>query len=248
MVGEWSLADTDCAQYLNGRGIGARYDGSYPGSPWVGDCQYKTGGDGSSFSNEFKGFLRQFWDVQTVSNFSALPGSLQLTLHSLARADSLIANLRKLRPRMGILDMEERARGRMVILCRPGGRMDPIQPERARQLHPVPVWVSSESRARQGEAKRITAILHYTPDFTTTTTRYRFGMDTFVKPLPSHNTLSLLHYFVNPSHNLLYMSTCMHLLVRLPACVLSPRRSNQACTHDAWACHSHSCVCHESPV
>lgn len=64
MIGEWSLADTDCAQYLNGRGIGSRYDGSYPGSSFIGDCQYKTG-DGSSFSNEFKGFLRQFWDVQT---------------------------------------------------------------------------------------------------------------------------------------------------------------------------------------
>lgn len=63
-VGEWSLADTDCAQYLNGRGVGARYDGSYPGSYNIGNCYYKTG-DGSTFSNEYKTFLRQFWDVQT---------------------------------------------------------------------------------------------------------------------------------------------------------------------------------------
>lgn len=29
VVGEWSTAVTDCAKYLNGRGIGSRYDGSY---------------------------------------------------------------------------------------------------------------------------------------------------------------------------------------------------------------------------
>ncbi|KAK5121055.1 hypothetical protein LTR85_005539 [Meristemomyces frigidus] len=37
-VGEWSAAMTDCAAALNGYGIGARYDGTYPGSTYVGSC------------------------------------------------------------------------------------------------------------------------------------------------------------------------------------------------------------------
>ena len=38
-VGEWSAAMTDCAAALNGWGVGARYDGTYPGSSYVGSCQ-----------------------------------------------------------------------------------------------------------------------------------------------------------------------------------------------------------------
>lgn len=49
IVGEWSLASTDCAKYLNGRGKGARYDGSMPGSPYVGSCSGKSG-NGNNFS------------------------------------------------------------------------------------------------------------------------------------------------------------------------------------------------------
>ncbi|GHJ85708.1 hypothetical protein NliqN6_2110 [Naganishia liquefaciens] len=64
VVGEWSLAAYDCARWLNGRGVGARYDGSYPGSSYVGVCWPFTG-DGSTFSNEYKNFLRDFWDTQT---------------------------------------------------------------------------------------------------------------------------------------------------------------------------------------
>ncbi|KAK6007158.1 hypothetical protein QM012_006166 [Aureobasidium pullulans] len=37
-IGEWSAAMTDCAAALNGYGIGARYDGTYPGSSYVGSC------------------------------------------------------------------------------------------------------------------------------------------------------------------------------------------------------------------
>ncbi|RMD43034.1 hypothetical protein DV735_g2135, partial [Chaetothyriales sp. CBS 134920] len=36
--GEWTAAFTDCAYALNGLGIGARYDGTYPGSTYVGSC------------------------------------------------------------------------------------------------------------------------------------------------------------------------------------------------------------------
>merc|ERR1711939_888709 len=39
IIGEWSAAMTDCAAALNGYGIGARYDGTYPGSSYVGSCE-----------------------------------------------------------------------------------------------------------------------------------------------------------------------------------------------------------------
>ncbi|KAI9744486.1 MAG: exo-1,3-beta-glucanase [Claussenomyces sp. TS43310] len=38
VIGEFTNAMTDCAPYLNGYGIGARYDGTYPESSYVGDC------------------------------------------------------------------------------------------------------------------------------------------------------------------------------------------------------------------
>jgi glucan 1,3-beta-glucosidase len=38
VVGEWSGAMTDCAVNLNGRGVGARYDGTFPGSTRHGSC------------------------------------------------------------------------------------------------------------------------------------------------------------------------------------------------------------------
>ncbi|KAI4528868.1 glycoside hydrolase family 5 protein [Schizophyllum commune Loenen D] len=66
IVGEWTPAYTDCARYLNGRGIGARYDGSYPGSSYIGSCSSKTG-TGDTFSNEYKSRLRSFWEAQVIS-------------------------------------------------------------------------------------------------------------------------------------------------------------------------------------
>ncbi|KAI0036398.1 exo-1-3-beta-glucanase [Vararia minispora EC-137] len=67
IVGEWTPAMTDCATYLNGRGKGARYDGSFfGGEAVVGSCNGKSG-DGSSFSSSYKTFLRQMWEAQTIS-------------------------------------------------------------------------------------------------------------------------------------------------------------------------------------
>ncbi|KAJ7070741.1 glycoside hydrolase family 5 protein [Mycena amicta] len=66
IVGEWTPASTDCAKYLNGRGVGSRYDGSYPGSSRVGSCTGLTG-SASSFSSSYKTFLRQFWEAQVIS-------------------------------------------------------------------------------------------------------------------------------------------------------------------------------------
>ena len=43
--------------------MGARYDGTYPGSTKVGDCGPKTG-SGATFSVAYKTFLRQYWEAQ----------------------------------------------------------------------------------------------------------------------------------------------------------------------------------------
>ena len=43
IVGEWTPAATDCAKYLNGRGVGARYDGTRSGSSKVGSGTGLTG-------------------------------------------------------------------------------------------------------------------------------------------------------------------------------------------------------------
>ncbi|KAF5368395.1 hypothetical protein D9758_002194 [Tetrapyrgos nigripes] len=65
-VGEWTPAKTDCAKYLNGRGIGARYDGTYPGSSFIGSCDGLTG-SASTFSEDYKTFLRKFWEAQAIT-------------------------------------------------------------------------------------------------------------------------------------------------------------------------------------
>lgn len=64
VVGEWSLASSDCAQWVNGRGLGARMDGSYPGSYYVDTCNGKSGSS-STWSSDYKTFLRKFYDAQT---------------------------------------------------------------------------------------------------------------------------------------------------------------------------------------
>ena len=61
VLGEWSAASTDCATYLNGRGVGARWDGTWfpnADTPVLGSCVGLTG-DYANFSDEYKQFLRQ---------------------------------------------------------------------------------------------------------------------------------------------------------------------------------------------
>lgn len=65
IMGEWSNAITDCAKYLNGRGVGARWDGSYPGSQYLASCQGMTG-NAASFSQGYKNFMRQYWEAQVT--------------------------------------------------------------------------------------------------------------------------------------------------------------------------------------
>ncbi|VDB95629.1 unnamed protein product [Peniophora sp. CBMAI 1063] len=64
IVGEWTPAMTDCAKYLNGRGVGARYDGSFEGSAGVGSCKDRTGSI-SDLSSSYKTFLRKMFEAQT---------------------------------------------------------------------------------------------------------------------------------------------------------------------------------------
>ncbi|RXW22687.1 hypothetical protein EST38_g3161 [Candolleomyces aberdarensis] len=78
VVGEFTPAATDCAKYLNGRGVGSRYDGSYPGASRVGSCSGLTG-RASSFSSSYKTFLRQFWEAQIGSYERGGQGWIQWT-------------------------------------------------------------------------------------------------------------------------------------------------------------------------
>lgn len=59
VVGEWSTAVTDCALWLNGRGVGARWDGTwFTSNVPLGSCDGWTGSS-SNFTNDYKTFLRQ---------------------------------------------------------------------------------------------------------------------------------------------------------------------------------------------
>lgn len=60
-MGEWSLAITDCTLWLNGRGVGARWDNTYypqPGTQALGSCAGLSM-DSSKFSADYKTFLRK---------------------------------------------------------------------------------------------------------------------------------------------------------------------------------------------
>jgi len=77
IVGEWTPAYTDCAKYLNGRGSGSRYDGSFSGSTRVGSCTGFTGA-ASSFTSAYKTNLRKFWEAQ-VQTYEKGSGWIQWT-------------------------------------------------------------------------------------------------------------------------------------------------------------------------
>jgi len=62
--GEWSTAITDCARWLNGRGAGARWDGSIgDGGTVFGSCEGFTG-NWTTFSQDYITFMRKYWEVQ----------------------------------------------------------------------------------------------------------------------------------------------------------------------------------------
>jgi len=65
IAGEWTGAMTDCARWLNGRGVGARYDGTYnyngQSSSYIGSCSGKFSGTvarlGQADHNNIKSFI-----------------------------------------------------------------------------------------------------------------------------------------------------------------------------------------------
>ena len=64
VVGEWTGAQTDCAKWLNGLGKGARYDGTFPGSSYVGDCSGKDVGTVEGLSSDDQNNIASFIDAQ----------------------------------------------------------------------------------------------------------------------------------------------------------------------------------------
>jgi glucan 1,3-beta-glucosidase len=69
--GEWSGALTDCAKWLNGRGIGARYDGTYnkggQGSSYIGSCDGKYTGSVQGLSDADRANIKRFIEAQFVA-------------------------------------------------------------------------------------------------------------------------------------------------------------------------------------
>lgn len=64
IVGEWTGAQTDCALWLNGLGVGSRYDGSFPGSSYHGSCDGKRTGTVQGLSADDKKNIRSFIEAQ----------------------------------------------------------------------------------------------------------------------------------------------------------------------------------------
>ncbi|KAF2637366.1 glycoside hydrolase [Massarina eburnea CBS 473.64] len=62
IVGEWTGAMTDCAKWLNGRGTGARYDGTFKDSSKVGDCGWQS--NVNNWSQEYKDETREYIEAQ----------------------------------------------------------------------------------------------------------------------------------------------------------------------------------------
>ncbi|CCD26262.1 glucan exo-1,3-beta-glucosidase NDAI_0H00880 [Naumovozyma dairenensis CBS 421] len=72
IIGEWSGAITDCATWLNGVDIGARYDGSYYNttyftstSPPIGNCTSQN--DISTWTEDYRIKVRQFIEAQLAT-------------------------------------------------------------------------------------------------------------------------------------------------------------------------------------
>ncbi len=62
--GEWTGAMTDCAQWLNGKNTGARYDGTFGGVSKIGDCTGKSTGTVAALSSDDKTNIGKFIEAQ----------------------------------------------------------------------------------------------------------------------------------------------------------------------------------------
>ncbi|KAF9267774.1 glycoside hydrolase family 5 protein [Marasmius fiardii PR-910] len=65
VMGEWSNAVTDCAKYLNGRGVGIRWEGTRQQDDMhrFGSCDNFTGSY-KGFSDDYKAFMRRYFEAQ----------------------------------------------------------------------------------------------------------------------------------------------------------------------------------------
>ncbi|KAL3461503.1 glycoside hydrolase superfamily [Aspergillus heterothallicus] len=64
IVGEWTGALTDCAKYLNGRGVGVRYDGTLNSAAPVGACESRSEGSVAGLASEEIANTRRFIEAQ----------------------------------------------------------------------------------------------------------------------------------------------------------------------------------------
>jgi len=64
VIGEWSGAFTDCAKWLNGYNTGARYQGQFGGSPYIGDCGRKVSGKVVDLPQVEKDRIRRYIEAQ----------------------------------------------------------------------------------------------------------------------------------------------------------------------------------------
>ncbi len=77
-AGEFSNAINDCGLYVNGVGLGTRYEGNYTGGPWpvIGSCEQWT--DYQSWDASLKQDIQQFalasMDALQVSACNYTPG------------------------------------------------------------------------------------------------------------------------------------------------------------------------------
>lgn len=69
--GEWCGATTDCARYLNGYGRGARFDGSYEGSSYVGSCAGLSSGSVAQLGEDQRAQMKTFIEAQIQAFESA---------------------------------------------------------------------------------------------------------------------------------------------------------------------------------
>ncbi|KAI6854487.1 glycoside hydrolase [Hortaea werneckii] len=71
IAGEWSGALTDCAKWLNGRGVGARYDGTYnyegKTSYYIGSCDGKFSGTVSGLGEADRNNIGTFINAQIAA-------------------------------------------------------------------------------------------------------------------------------------------------------------------------------------
>lgn len=62
VVGEWTAAETDCAPALNGYNVGARFDGTFPNSTFVGSCDGMNNIE--DWDEDMKGNVRGYIEAQ----------------------------------------------------------------------------------------------------------------------------------------------------------------------------------------